>query len=152
MNLKLRTERLEITAFNQENYKKISETYPLGTHIVKHIENLKNDPELYGWGVWFVTISKNSQVIGDTGFKGKPDNQGVVEFGYGIIPEMHNKGFATESVQAILNWALSSNKVEMVKAECLEDNIPSIKVLEKLGMKRVNSINGMINWEKRKFD
>ena len=141
------TERLIITAFNQENYKKVSETYSIRKHIVNYLDNLKEDPELLGWGAWFVTLADNNQVIGDIGFKGKPDKQGIVEVGFGIIPEMHNKGIATESVRAIIGWALSSIKVKKIVAECLIDNIPSIKVLKKLGMTRTGMENGMINWE-----
>jgi [ribosomal protein S5]-alanine N-acetyltransferase len=145
--MQISTERLIITAFNKENYKKISKMYAVGNHVVKYLENLKDDPELLGWGVWFVSLVENNQVIGDIGFKGKPDDQGIVEVGYGIIPEMHNKGIATESVSAIIEWAFSSSKVKKVVAECLEDNIPSIRVLEKLGMTRTGTENEMINWE-----
>lgn len=141
------TERLIITAFNQENYMKVSETYSIRKHIVNYLDNLKEDPELLGWGAWFVTLADNNQVIGDIGFKGKPDKQGIVEVGFGIIPETHNKGIATESVRAIIEWALSSIIVKKIVAECLIDNIPSIKVLEKLGMTRTGMENGMINWE-----
>ncbi len=145
--MQIMTERLIITAFNQENFMKVSETYSIRKHIVNYLDNLKEDPELLGWGAWFVTLAENNQVIGDIGFKGKPDKQGVVEVGFGIIPEMHNKGIATESVRAIIEWALSSIIVKKIVAECLIDNIPSIKVLEKLGMTRTGMENGMINWE-----
>lgn len=75
---------------------------------------------------------------------------GIVEVGYGIIPEMQNKGLATEAVNAIVNWALSSPSVQKVVAECLEDNIPSIKVLDKIGMQKTNTADGMIYWEKQR--
>ena len=145
--MQIKTERLIITAFNQENYIKVSETYSIRKHIVNYLDNLKEEPDLLGWGAWFVTLTDNNQVIGDIGFKGKPDNQGIVEVGFGIIPEMHNKGIATESVRAIIEWALFSIKVKKIVAECLIDNIPSIKVLEKLEMTRAGIENGMINWE-----
>jgi ribosomal-protein-alanine N-acetyltransferase len=145
--LQIITERLIITAFNQENYRKASKTYTIGKHILKYLDNLKGDHELLGWGVWFVTLTEKNQVIGDIGFKGKPNDKGIVEVGYGIIPEMQKKGIATESVRAVIQWAFSSSKVKKVVAECLEDNVPSIRVLEKLGMRRTGSENGMINWE-----
>jgi [ribosomal protein S5]-alanine N-acetyltransferase len=65
---------------------------------------------------------------------------------------MQKKGIATESVRTIIEWALTSNKVKRVVAECFEDNFPSIKVLEKLGMTRTGSENGMINWELIKYN
>lgn len=145
--MQIKTERLIITAFSQGNYKKVSETYSTGKHIVNYVDNLEEDPDLLGWGAWFVTLADTNQVIGDIGFKGKPDHQGSVEVGYGIIPEMHNKGIATESVRAIVEWAFSSGKVKKIVAECLIENIPSIKVLKKLEMTRTGIENGMINWE-----
>jgi ribosomal-protein-alanine N-acetyltransferase len=147
--LQITTERLILTALNLENYKKINETYS-GKHIINYIEKLKKDPDLLGWGVWFVTLAESNQIIGDLGFKGKPDEKGIVEVGYGILPEMQNKGIATEAVNAIVNWAFSSPSVQKVAAECLKDNIPSIKVLEKIGMKKTNAANGMIYWEKQR--
>lgn len=145
--MQIKTERLIITAINQENYIMVSETYAIRKHIVNYLDNLKKDPDLLGWGVWIVTLADNNQVIGDIGFKGKPDNQGIVEVGYGIIPEMHNKGIATESVRAITEWAFFSGKVKKIVAECLTDNIPSIKVLEKLKMTKTGTENGMMTWE-----
>jgi ribosomal-protein-alanine N-acetyltransferase len=145
--LQIITERLIITAFDQENYRKVSETYVAGEHIVKYLDKLKGDHELLGWGVRYVTLTENNQVIGDIGFKGKPNDKGIVEVGYGIIPEMQKKGIATEAVRAVIEWAFSSSKVKKVVAECLGDNVPSIRVLEKLGMRRTSSENGMINWE-----
>ncbi|MBP0723606.1 GNAT family N-acetyltransferase [Bacillus sp. RG28] len=147
--MQITTERLILTAFNLENYKKITETYT-GKHIINYIEKLKNDSELLGWGVWYVTLAESNQIIGDLGFKGKPDEKGSVEVGYGIVPEMQNKGIATEAVNMIVNWAFSSPSVQKVVAECLEDNIPSIKVLEKIGMKKTNAADGMIYWEKQR--
>ncbi|ETT45561.1 GNAT family N-acetyltransferase [Paenibacillus sp. FSL P4-0338] len=143
----IQTERLSITPFTQENYIKVSETYSVRNHIINYLDKLKEDPELLGWGAWFVTLTDNQQIIGDIGFKGKPDHQGIVEVGFGLIPEMHNMGIATESVGAIIEWALSSKKVQKIVAECLIDNIPSIRVLEKLSFTRTGVENGMINWE-----
>lgn len=145
--MQIRTERLIITAFNQDNYVKAAETYSIRGHIVHYLNELKEDPELLGWGAWFVSLADNHQIVGDIGFKGKPDNQGIVEVGYGIIPEMHNKGIATEAVSAVMEWALGSGAVKKIVAECDIDNLPSIKVLGKLGMTRTGIENGMMNWE-----
>ncbi|MFE7064958.1 GNAT family N-acetyltransferase [Sutcliffiella sp. NPDC057660] len=44
-------------------------------------------------------------------------------------------------------FSQASNKVNKVVAECQEDNIPSIRVLEKLGMTRTGIDQGFIKWE-----
>ncbi|SEN50555.1 GNAT family N-acetyltransferase [Paenibacillus sp. OV219] len=145
--MQLITERLLITVFDHDNGEQVAQSYRIGKHIAGYLGKLKEDAELLGWGVWFVTLQGSGQVIGDIGFKGKPDPRGKVEVGYGIIPDMHNKGIATEAVGAIMKWAFSTDKVNRIVAECLVDNGPSIRVLEKLGMTRTGTENGMIYWE-----
>ena len=46
-----------------------------------------------------------------------------------------NKGYATEAVQELIDWAFRTGEVEMIIAETLLDNYGSIRVLEKLHMK-----------------
>lgn len=72
--------------------------------------------------------------------------ESTVEIGYGIIPSAQGKGYATEAVQRLVEWALSNRNVTMIVAECLDDNVPSIRVLEKLQMKRIGSENNMLYW------
>jgi ribosomal-protein-alanine N-acetyltransferase len=119
----------------------------MGPHIEMHLEELKIDIESKGWGVWFVIHSDSNQVIGDVGFKGKPNDQNVVEIGYGISPHYQSNGFATEAVNGIKDWAFASNQVEKIVAECAEENVASIRVLEKIGMSRTCSKNEFIYWE-----
>jgi [ribosomal protein S5]-alanine N-acetyltransferase len=145
--LEINTERLLIVSCTLENYSKLSNQYKMGPHIEMYLEQLKRDSSVKGWGVWFVILRENHQVIGDIGFKGKPNEQKTVEIGYGIIPAAQNKGFATEAVQGLIDWAFSSGQVEKVIAECLEDNIASIRVLEKIGMERTFAKDEMLYWE-----
>jgi len=145
--LEINTERLLIVSCTLENYSKLSNQYNMGLHIEMYLEQLKRDSSVEGWGPWFVILRENYQVIGDIGFKGKPNEQRTVEIGYGIIPTTQNKGFATEAVQGLINWAFSSGQVEKVIAECLEDNIASIRVLEKVGMERTYAKDNMLYWE-----
>lgn len=148
--LEIYTERLFIVPCTLENYSKLSNQYNMGPHIEMYLEQLKRDSSVKGWGVWFVILRKNHQVIGDIGFKGKPNEQKTVEIGYGIIPTAQNKGFATEAVQGLIDWAFSSGQVEKVIAECLEDNVASIRVLEKVGMERTFAKDEMLYWELEK--
>ena len=91
-------------------------------------------------------------VIGDMGFKGEPDEARAVEIGYSIIPAYRNRGYATEMAQALILWAFQQPDILTVVAECLHDNIGSIKVLEKLGMRRVGSHDDLLMWEVRRED
>jgi ribosomal-protein-alanine N-acetyltransferase len=106
-------------------------SYEIGPHIESHLLELEQDSSLLGWGVWLVINKETNKVIGDIGFKGKPDQENSIEIGYGILPAAQQNGFATEAVREIIKWAFSIEHVHKIIAECLEDNEPSIKVLEK---------------------
>jgi [ribosomal protein S5]-alanine N-acetyltransferase len=71
------------------------------------------------------------------GCKARPDEQGQVEIGYGIIPAAQNKGYATEMARAFVDWLQAQPGVRRVTAECRVDNPGSMRVLEKSGFLRV---------------
>jgi [ribosomal protein S5]-alanine N-acetyltransferase len=108
---------------------------------------LLGDPTVYGWGLWFIIEKQERKVIGDAGFKGKPNQVGEVEIGYGIVPEYQNQGYATEAAQALIDFAFKEGKVKKVKAICEINNKPSIKVLEKLHFRRMKTDEKLILWE-----
>lgn len=148
--MKITTERLTLIPCTLENYKDIAQQFKLGPHVDFYLGQLQRDPSLAGWGVWFAVLSINGQAVGDLGFKGKPDISGTVDIGYGIIAETRQKGYASEAVKALIQWAFSTGEVIKVTADCLEDNVPSIRVLEKVGMKTMGVQNGKIYWEIKK--
>ncbi|MBU5213233.1 GNAT family N-acetyltransferase [Heyndrickxia oleronia] len=149
--MELQTERLKIVPCTDELLSTIStEEYEIGPHITMFLEKLREDSTQLGWGVWLVINKENNTIIGDIGFKGKPNLENTVEVGYGIIPSAQNKGYATEAVKEIINWAFTNDDVDKVVAECLHDNIPSIKVLEKLNMNKIGTVNDMLKWELKK--
>jgi [ribosomal protein S5]-alanine N-acetyltransferase len=102
--------------------------------------------------VWdgIIIHKQDNIVIGDMGFMGGPDASGVVEIGYSIIPAYRNQGYATEMARCLITWAFQQPGIRAVIAECLDDNAGSIKVLEKLGMRRLPPDGNMLKWEIRK--
>ena len=110
--MELQTERLLLTPCSDESLSTYStREYELGPHIEMDLEKLKKDNSLLGWGVWLVIDSQTNKVIGDIGFKGKPDLDKSVEVGYGITSSEQNKGYATEALRSIIEWAFNSNLV-----------------------------------------
>jgi ribosomal-protein-alanine N-acetyltransferase len=113
------------------------------------IERMELDPSGEVWD-GIIIHKQNKVVIGDIGFKGGPNAAGVVEIGYSIIPAYRNRGYATEMVHCLITWAFQQPDIRAVIAECLDDNTGSIKVLEKLGMRRTALYGNMLKWEIRK--
>jgi len=87
-------------------------------------------------------------VVGSAGFVGDPQD-GKVELGYGIHPSFRRLGYATEASKALVDWALVREAVREVVAECERSNIPSVRVLEKVGMERHGERGSRVLWSSR---
>lgn len=100
-----------------------------------------------GFEFWIIVKKDDMKIIGDIGFHGKPDEKGEVEVGYGLVEQERGKGFGFEALRAIMDWAISQNNVKAIKAGCFINNIPSARILEKVGMKEINRDSNLIYWK-----
>ncbi|WP_261132306.1 GNAT family N-acetyltransferase [Bacillus sp. Marseille-Q3570] len=109
------------------------------------LEELRENPSKAVWSG--LIIEKETEIIvGDMGCKGGPDAEGTVDIGYSIVPEKQGQGFATEMATGLIRWLFLEQKVTQVKADCLKTNRPSIRVLEKIGMKQVAEDDEFYYW------
>lgn len=146
--MNLETQRLVVIPCTEKTVEMaIHQGYDNGPHISSYLMQLKDDPSLLYWGSWLVVLKEEGIVIGDIGFKGKPDDKKAVEIGYGFLQKYWRKGYATEAVGALIQWAFDTSKVDKITAETLRDNGGSIRVLEKLNMKKVKRTDSTIDWE-----
>jgi ribosomal-protein-alanine N-acetyltransferase len=94
-----------------------------------------------------VVHAADGTLIGETGFHGPPDGSGTVEVGYSIVPAYRGRGFAAEATRALNQHVLARPGIRRITAECLDDNVASMRVLEKLGMRRVGRAGGTLRFE-----
>jgi len=111
---------------------------------------LIDNPSLLPWTAWYWITRAPRVLIGVSGFKSRPQN-GVVEIGYGVVPAFHRRGFATEAVRAMTEWAFT-NGADLVFAETLPELIASQKLLLRCGFTFVGerSEPGVIRFERRR--
>jgi ribosomal-protein-alanine N-acetyltransferase len=84
---------------------------------------------------WLVVVATGPYGAGLVGFKGYPNSRGEAEIGYGMDPAYRNKGYTTEAVRVLIAWAFEEPDCCAVTAQVASrDNLPSIRVLEKVGM------------------
>lgn len=120
---------------------------PLLAFLPLYAQELLHDPSSLGWGLWISVLREEHTVVGDAGFKGRPDREGTVEIGYGVAPAYRRRGYATEAVQALIAWAFGHPEVKGVVAECSPGNSPSLRVLRKAGFRLVHSDPDRLRWE-----
>ncbi len=109
-------------------------------------EHMGGDPRLGDW-LGLIIRKVDRTLIGGCDFMSLPDAEGTVEIGYGLQPGYRGQGYATEAVQAMVDWAFNQPGVQRIVAGCAEDNIASARVLDKMGMKRLSTKDGLISWE-----
>jgi RimJ/RimL family protein N-acetyltransferase len=92
-------------------------------------------------GPGFAVVHRESRsVIGSAGFKGPPDEAGVVEIAYGMVPGYLGRGYATEAAAALVAFALASGQVRLVRAHTLPTANASTRVLAKCGFTRLGEV------------
>lgn len=95
------------------------------------------DPWVHGFAVFH---RETRSVIGTVGFKGPPDEAGVVEVAYGIVPAFRGQGYATEAAAAAVDWAFADDRVRRARAHTLPTPNASTRVLTKCGFERAADV------------
>lgn len=102
------------------------------------LQKITANPQLIPWYGFIVELESNT-VVGTMGFKSLPNENGLVEIGYGIHHTFSGKGYATEMAKGLIRWAFKQPGVNGITAtDVQKDNFASIKILEKLGMTVTN--------------
>ena len=89
-------------------------------------------------GTWFqlaICIKNSGIMIGDIGIHFLNDGF-QVEIGYTVCPEYQKNGYALEAVHSVLNYIFTKLDKHRIAASVDPYNIKSIKLLEKIGMRK----------------
>ncbi len=95
--------------------------------------------------LWNIIDKASNQMVGDLCFKGEPNAKGEIEIGYGTYPLFAGKGYMTEAIRLILQWAFAQTGVETVIAETENTNIASHRTLEKNNFRKFK-VSGEMYW------
>lgn len=82
-----------------------------------------------------VVLKETNKLIGDVNFS-LEDEIDTYEIGYDFNETFGKKGYATEACIAMMNHIFYKAGGRRVYAECNDDNIASIRLLERIGMRR----------------
>lgn len=88
------------------------------------------------FGSFAIIRREDGHVIGGAGFHGAPDENGEVTIGYGLAPVARGRGYASEALRALLEFARTQG-VASVKGDADLDNIGSHRVMTAAGMRLI---------------
>ena len=89
-----------------------------------------------GFGKWAVISKASHEMIGYCGIAVEIiDNRPERELGYRLEPKFWGQGLATEAASAALQYGFNQLKLPTVLGIVEPDNLVSVRVLQKLGMR-----------------
>ncbi len=87
----------------------------------------------YGYGRWATILKSTGEWIGWCGLKYEIQIA-ETDLGYRFFRKHWGKGYATESAEASLKYGLEHLGLKRIIGRSFKENLPSIKVLQKIGM------------------
>jgi [ribosomal protein S5]-alanine N-acetyltransferase len=80
---------------------------------------------------WIVIERSSKTIVAELGFKGLPNERGEIEIGYGTMHDQRGRGFMSEAVGGMIQWAALQPEIRTILAETDKTNKASIKIMEK---------------------
>lgn len=143
----LKTNRLILRKFMQEDYKQVFDNWTSKSNVALYTtwevhENISitqkytswiidqyKQKDFYCWGIEY-----NGELVGEISVVEKIDDYDICGIGYVLSEEFWGKGIMTEACICILGYLFEEIGYRKIIAGCDELNIGSNKVLENVGM------------------
>ncbi len=104
----------------------------------RRLEQISKHPDDAPWLLRAIVLADGDRpAIGHINFHGRPDERGVPEVGYSLLPEFRGKGYAIEAVRGLFDWARREHGVTRFRASVAPDNERSQNLIGKLGFVRI---------------
>ena len=110
-------------------------TIEQGRALVASMEPLR--PGIPGeWYQIALQERENAELAGDLALKVDVSEPREAEIGFTLAPDQQGKGYATESVRGLLDYAFATLGLHRVIAVTDALNVPSAALLDRVGMRR----------------
>lgn len=88
------------------------------------------------WYQFAVVLGQTGELVGDCAAQPRASDPRQVEIGFTIAPAHQGNGYATQAVRGLLGYLFWQRHKHRVSASCDPRNTASVRVLERLGMRR----------------
>jgi ribosomal-protein-alanine N-acetyltransferase len=107
----------------------------MADHLERFARRIEEDPALEGWLPWYWVTRVDPTLVGNGGFGAFPSEDGSGKVGYALVGEHQGRGYATEALAALLDWAFTQPGLQRVVADTYPELGRSIRVLQKSGFR-----------------
>ncbi len=116
----------EFLYYANKEYKTFEE---VDAYIKRQLERYKSE-NVYKW---CIVLKDTNAIIGAINLRVNDYNDSV-EFNYAIDNRYINNGYMTEALMSVKEFCMKELKVKRFQGGCCIENIPSSKVMQKIGM------------------
>jgi RimJ/RimL family protein N-acetyltransferase len=109
-----------------------------GTLVAWRLQQIAANPAEEPWLVRAIVLRETREAIGYANFHAPPDDRGMVEIGYTVLPSYRRHGYATEAANGMWEWA-ARNGARILRASISPDNEPSLALIRRAGFVEVGS-------------
>jgi RimJ/RimL family protein N-acetyltransferase len=82
-----------------------------------------------------ITLPGDDTPIGNVGIRRKDGNEWEADIGYELNPDHWKHGYATEAARAVVAFGFRELGLHRISAWCIADNLASVAVLERTGLR-----------------
>ena len=112
------------------------------------LPNVKDEHKNYlYYTLWTIIAKHENTMVGDLCFIGEPNADGAVEIGYGTYEAFQGKGYMTEAVSGIMQWAKTQPNIKTILASTEKSNVASSNVLKKNKFKQIGETETLYHWQ-----
>ena len=103
----------------------------------KSIEKIMRRHEEGGYYTWGITLKGDDSIIGRIDLLRFDENDSSCGFAYMLGKEFWGKGYATEALRAVFEFAFEKMEIKRIDADHMSENVGSGKVMQKSGMQYI---------------
>jgi RimJ/RimL family protein N-acetyltransferase len=107
------------------------------TPLPFRIPRVKANPDFAEIAIILAISKVSDKVVGSAGFHDFPDENGMIEIGYGIVPRMQNQGFGTELLLGMWKMICNRDDVKILRYTASPDNARSLHIVRNLGFTEI---------------
>ena len=111
--------------------------HPDRSPLRHRVPQVRADPSVNPWLVRLAVVRESGEVVGLVNFHDRPDENGMVEIGYQVLPEHRRRGYAREMAATMWDFAASHPDVRVLRATFSPDNEGSRAIIEGAGFVQV---------------
>jgi RimJ/RimL family protein N-acetyltransferase len=111
--------------------------HPDRSPLLYRVAQVQADPSVAPWLLRLAVRRDTATIVGLGNFHDRPDERGMVEIGYSVLPAHRRRGYGGEIAQIMWSFATGHPDVRVLRASVAPDNTPSLAIVRAAGFVKV---------------